>query len=151
TGCGGTVYDEIYITMANLPVPVITQNGNVLMSSQADTYQWYKNGILIPGATGKVYKPRGYGKYQVAVASTATGCSGESSSYFFVPDGRIYIGDIRVKLSPNPGNGLAKLIFSKLPPKPIKVTVYDRIGRRILVTTMINTVNDLNLAAYAKG
>jgi hypothetical protein len=85
------------------------------------------------------------------VTSTGTGCSGESNPYFFVPDGRIYIGDIRVKLSPNPGHGLAKLIFSKLPPKPIKVTVYDRVGRRILFTTMINTVNDINLAAYAKG
>jgi hypothetical protein len=151
TGCGGNVYDEVYITMANLPVPVITQEGNVLIASAADTYQWYKDGILIPGATGKVYKPRGYGKYKVMVTSTGTGCSGESNPYFFVPDGRIYIGDIRVKLSPNPGHGLAKLIFSKLPPKPIKVTVYDRVGRRILFTTMINTVNDINLAAYAKG
>jgi hypothetical protein len=151
TGCGGTVYDEIYITMARLPVPVITQEGNVLISSTADTYQWYKNGILIPGATGKVYKPRGYGKYKVMVTSISTGCSGESNPYFFVPDGRIYLGDIRVKLSPNPGNGLAKLIFSKLPPKPVRVTVYDRVGRRILFTTMINTVNDINLAAYAKG
>ncbi|HRP58389.1 PKD domain-containing protein, partial [Agriterribacter sp.] len=151
TGCGGTVYDEIYLSMANLPLPVITQKENVLMSSEADTYQWYKDGILIPGAIEKVYKPRGYGKYKVAVTSTATGCTGESNPYFFVPDGRIYIGDIRVKLSPNPGNGLAKLIFSKLPPKPIKVTVYDRVGRRILFTTMVNTVNDINLAAYAKG
>jgi hypothetical protein len=151
TGCGGTVYDEIYLTMANLPVPSITQSGNELIASDADSYQWYKNGILIQGATGKKYKPRGYGHYKVVVTSAGTGCSGESNVYFFVPDGRVYIGDIRVKLSPNPGNGLAKLIFSKLPPKPVKVTVYDRVGRRILFTTMINTVNDINLAAYAKG
>jgi hypothetical protein len=151
TGCGGTVYYEIYLTMANLPVPSITQSGNELIASDADSYQWYKNGILIQGATGKKYKPRGYGHYKVVVTSAGTGCSGESNVYFFVPDGRVYIGDIRVKLSPNPGNGLAKLIFSKLPPKPVKVTVYDRVGRRILFTTMINTVNDINLAAYAKG
>src|SRR5690606_1467677 len=110
TGCGGTVYDEIYLTMANLPVPSITQSGNELIASEADSYQWYKNGILIQGATGKKYKPRGYGLYKVVVTSAGTGCSGASNAYFFVPDGRVYIGDIRVKLSPNPGNGLAKLI-----------------------------------------
>ncbi|HRO45955.1 PKD domain-containing protein, partial [Agriterribacter sp.] len=151
TRCGITERDSIDLVIANLPTPSISQSGNELIASEADTYQWYKNGVLIPGATAKKYKPRGYGKYKVVVASTSTGCSGESAEYFFVPEGHTYIGDIKVKISPNPGNGLAKLIFSKLPPKPIKVTVYDRVGRRILVTTMINTVNDINLVAYAKG
>ncbi|HTN07385.1 PKD domain-containing protein [Agriterribacter sp.] len=151
TRCAVTVRDEIYLAITNLPLPSVTQSGNELIASEADTYQWYKNGMLIPGAIAKKYKPRGYGKYKVVVTSTSTGCSGESGAYFFVPEGHTYIGDIKVKISPNPGNGLAKLIFSKIPPKPIKVTVYDRVGRRILVTTMINTVNDINLVAYAKG
>ncbi|HEX5023976.1 MAG TPA: PKD domain-containing protein, partial [Agriterribacter sp.] len=151
TGCGKTVSDAINLDMANLPIPTITQVGIELVASQADTYQWYKNGILIPDATDKKYKPRGYGTYKVAVTSTGSACMGESNGYFFVPNGDIYLGDIRIKLSPNPGNGLAKLVFSKLPPKPVNVTVYDRVGRRILHTTMMNTVNEINLTAYAKG
>mgnify|MGYP006358104789 FL=1 len=151
TRCGITEKDTIDLVIANLPKPSITQLGNELVATDAENYQWYKNAVLIPGATAKKYKPRGYGKYKVVVTSTATGCVGESAEYFFVPEGHIYIGDIKVKISPNPGNGLAKLIFSKLPPKPIKVTVYDRVGRKILITTMNNTVNDINLVAYAKG
>ncbi|HRN55510.1 MAG TPA: PKD domain-containing protein, partial [Agriterribacter sp.] len=151
TRCGITERDTIDLVIANLPSPSISQSGNELIASAADSYQWYKNGMVIQGATNQKYKPRGYGRYKVAVTSTVTGCSGESPEYFFMPEGGIYIGDIRVKISPNPGNGLAKLIFSKLPSKPVKVTVYDRVGRKILVTTMINTVNDINLMTYAKG
>src|SRR5690606_9769377 len=131
--------------------PTITQSGIELIASQADSYQWYKNGVQIPNATDKKYKPRGYGYYRVVVSSNSTGCIGESPEYSFVPDGHIYLGDIRVKLSPNPGNGQSKLIFSKLPPKPVTVNIYDRIGRKILTTTKNNTVNDINLTTYAKG
>ncbi|MBX3253681.1 MAG: PKD domain-containing protein [Chitinophagaceae bacterium] len=150
SGCGVDIYDEIVVTMGSAPAPSITQQGNELISTNADTYQWYKGGVLIPGATDKKYKPRGYGTYTVRVTIGSSGCIGEAS-YFFVPAGDIYIGDIRVKVTPNPGNGLAKLILSKLPSKPIKVTVYDRIGRRVLVNTIVNTVNDLNLMPFAKG
>ncbi|MBX2925408.1 MAG: PKD domain-containing protein [Chitinophagaceae bacterium] len=150
SGCGADIYDEIVVIMGSAPTPSITQQGNELVSANADTYQWYKGGVLISGATNKKYKPRGYGTYTVRVTSGSSGCIGEAS-YFFVPAGDIYIGDIRVKVTPNPGNGLAKLILSKLPSKPIKVTVYDRIGRRVLVNTIVNTVNDLNLMPFAKG
>ncbi|MCC7526389.1 MAG: PKD domain-containing protein, partial [Chitinophagaceae bacterium] len=149
--CGITEKDSIDVVIANLPTPSISQSGNELVATDAENYQWYKNGVLIPGANAKKYKPRGYGRYKIAVTSVATGCYGESTEYFFVPEGQIYIGDIKIKISPNPGNGRAKLIFSKIPPKPIKVTIYDRVGRRILVTTMNNTVNDIDLMAYAKG
>lgn len=150
TGCNITLNDAIVITMGNAPMPTITQSGNELVCTNADTYQWYKGGILIPGATNNKYKPRGYGLYTVRVTIGSSGCAGEAS-YFFVPSGEIYIGDIRVKVTPNPGNGLSKLILSKLPAKPITVTVYDRVGRRVLINTIVNTVNDLNLTPFAKG
>lgn len=152
SGCSITVPSNVInISLGNLSMPAITQSGIELICTDADTYQWYKDGRIIPGATGKKYKPRGYGKYSVVVTSTTNGCTAESAVYFFVPNGDTYLGDIRIVVSPNPGNGQAKLIFSKLPPAPIKVTVYDRIGRRILFATMANTVNDLNLTPYAKG
>jgi hypothetical protein len=56
-----------------------------------------------------------------------------------------------VKVTPNPSNGFTKLVLSKVPVKPIMVTVYDAIGRRIISTTAINTVTDLNLMPFAKG
>lgn len=151
TGCGVTVRDTINVTMGNLPMPSITQSGLELISSDADGYQWYKDGNIIPGATGKKYKPRGYGNYSVEISNTAMGCSGKSADYWFVPSGQVYLGDVRVKVTPNPSNGFTKLVLSKVPAKPIIVTVYDAIGRRILSTTAINTVTDLNLMSFAKG
>jgi len=151
SGCGVTQPDEINVTLSNLPAPVITQSGLELICTDADSYQWYKDGILIPGATFKKYKPRGYGKYAVLVTNTALGCSGKSDDYWFTPDGQYYLQGIKVISTPNPSNGLSKLVISKLPPKPIRVSVYDRIGRKILVTTVINMVTDLNLTSYAKG
>ncbi|MGN6491790.1 MAG: PKD domain-containing protein [Agriterribacter sp.] len=150
SGCSQNVYDEIVVAMGTAPTPTITLQGNELVCSNADTYQWYKGGVLIPGATSKNYKPRGYGYYSVRVTVGSNGCVGEAT-FFFVPVGDIYLGDIRVKATPNPGNGLAKLILSKLPSKPIKVSVYDRVGRLVMVSIIVNTVNDLNLTKFAKG
>lgn len=150
SGCNQNIYDEIVVSMGTAPKPTITLQGNELVSSNADTYQWYKGGVLIPGATNKNFKPKGYGYYSVRVTVGSSGCIGEAT-FFFVPIGDIYLGDMRVKVTPNPGNGLAKLILSKLPAKPVKVSVYDRVGRLVMVTTIVNTVNDLNLTKFAKG
>ncbi|MBN8790335.1 MAG: PKD domain-containing protein, partial [Terrimonas sp.] len=150
-GCGSPVTDAINVTMGNLPSPVITQSGLELICTQADTYQWYKDGILIPGATNQRYKAKGYGVYSVVVTNTALACSGKSADYWFVPAGEFYLGDIRLKITPNPSAGQTKLVVSKLPPKPIKMTVYDRIGRRLITREISNAVNDINMTGYAKG
>ncbi|MFT3747636.1 MAG: PKD domain-containing protein [Agriterribacter sp.] len=150
-GCGSPVTDAVNVTMGNLPSPVITQSGLELICTQADTYQWYKDGILIPGATNQKYKARGYGVYSVVVTNTALACSGRSADYWFVPAGDFYLGDIRLKITPNPSTGQTKLVLSKLPPEPIKMTVYDRIGRRLITREISNAVNDINMTGYAKG
>ncbi|MBX3241695.1 MAG: PKD domain-containing protein [Chitinophagaceae bacterium] len=148
TSCSVEVEDEIVVTTSSAPTPSITQSGNELISSPADSYQWYKGGELIPGATARSLKPKGYGNYSVVVGSGD--CLGEAN-YFFVPNGEIYLGDIRVKVTPNPSYGQPKLILSKLPHKQVKVSVFDRIGRKVLVTYIVNTVNELDLTAFAKG
>ena len=148
TACGVTERGQVVVTASNTPVPTITESGNMLTVTEGDSYQWYKGGELIPGATGKTLKPKGYGLYSVAVGHAV--CPGEAS-YFFVPSGNIYLGDIRVKVTPNPSYGQPKLVLSKLPNKPIQVSIYDRIGRKVLITHIVNTVNEINLTAFAKG
>ena len=150
TKCGTTVNDTITINVVDYGAATITQSGNTLECSIASSYQWYKDGQLIPGATGKVYKPKGYGVYKVNVTG-ANGCSGDSEPYFFLPDIGHYLGDIRCKISPTPAHGEAFLIFSKLPPNPVRVTIYDRVGRKLMITTASNNVNRLNVTTFAKG
>jgi hypothetical protein len=52
----------------------VTMNAN-----QGDSYQWYNNGVLIPGATSQTYVATVSGEYTVTVTN-AGGCSGTSSA-----------------------------------------------------------------------
>jgi PKD repeat protein/glucose/arabinose dehydrogenase len=48
-------------------------------SSTANAYQWKKNGVFIPGASGPVFRTKSNGTYSV-MAYSAEGCSIESNS-----------------------------------------------------------------------
>ena len=63
-----------YITVnPTPPIPTITQNGLVLTSSTASTYQWQFNTVDIPGATDQSYTVTQSGAYTVIVGDT-NGC-----------------------------------------------------------------------------
>jgi hypothetical protein len=58
----------------------ICQNGGVELrlrvpSSTAYSYQWYKDGIAIPNATGHEYRATEVGRYTAQVTHRASGCS----------------------------------------------------------------------------
>jgi glucose/arabinose dehydrogenase len=55
------------------PQPTITDDGAVLTASDANSWQWYLNGVLIPNATGQVYEAVEAGTYYV-VANLGTNC-----------------------------------------------------------------------------
>lgn len=48
-----------------MDAPTITYNGYQLISSAANSYQWFLEGFLIPGATGQIYAPTENGNYSV--------------------------------------------------------------------------------------
>jgi hypothetical protein len=80
------------ITVNPLPAPpVITQDNNVLTSSAATSYQWYLNGIIIPGATSQTLVITQLGMYAVEI-SNSNGCKAIDSiaaipfSSFSTPD-----------------------------------------------------------------
>ena len=76
-GCE-TRSEEVLVSVVPNPTkPEITRQGSMLLSSEADFYQWYKGEEPIPGATGRQYDVMTSGVYWVRVRN-ATGC--ESSS-----------------------------------------------------------------------
>ncbi len=89
TGCT-TTSPAVVVTVNALPVTTITAGSSTTMcaggsvalsapaSGGADLYQWYKNGVLITGATNQVYTASATGNYTVKVDSTAIGCSAVS-------------------------------------------------------------------------
>ena len=64
------------------PAPVISYNsaGNYLYTGSYATYQWYKNGTPITGATGSILTVTGAGEYKVVV-SDANGCYVAAAPY----------------------------------------------------------------------
>jgi hypothetical protein len=94
-----------------LPNPVITYNtvtGVMYTSSSYITYQWYKNTLVIPGATSWSMYPSGNGDYRVAVTDS-NGCQSFSSIYqlknWIGPNGVSNIGNGgEIHIYPNPAS-----------------------------------------------
>jgi len=61
--------------------PLISQNGDTLSSSAATSYQWYLNGTVIQGATGRVFIALQSGNYTVQITDQ-NGCVSLSESRF---------------------------------------------------------------------
>ena len=80
-GCVSVASSGTTVTVNSLPsTPAITPSGPTtfcadgsvtLTSSTASTYQWYKNAVLIPGATNQPYSPTTSGTYTVVVTNVA--------------------------------------------------------------------------------
>ncbi len=50
-------------------LPDLTVSGDTLFAPEAKTYQWLRDGVLIPGATGRFHVPTAGGSYAVRIRS----------------------------------------------------------------------------------
>ncbi|RYZ27421.1 MAG: T9SS type A sorting domain-containing protein, partial [Sphingobacteriales bacterium] len=80
--------DEIQVTVAGISISAAgsailcgDDDSTVLSVSPAMTVQWYRNGTLIPGATGAALTVDSEGYYR---AVSQGGCYSDSSNYIFV-------------------------------------------------------------------
>ena len=63
---------SIYTVTANpLVKPVITVDNEFISTSAYLSYQWYKNGVAITGATNQIYKVKDNGQYSIKVADVS--------------------------------------------------------------------------------
>jgi|GEM_PF-2145019 len=86
----GASYDSLirtnYITFnQGLPVPVLTLSGTVLSTTAtATSYQWYRNGTVISGATSPSYNLTLDGTYKLVITNT-NGCTTSSANFSYFP------------------------------------------------------------------
>lgn len=88
-GCTSPASAGTIVTVNALPAtPTVSANGPLtfcadgsltLTSTSASSYQWYKGGVAISGATAQTYSPTTTGNYTVVVKN-ASGCSSTASS-----------------------------------------------------------------------
>jgi hypothetical protein len=121
-GCPGV--DSVSMTFHPSPTPLISQSGNTLSSSAAVTYQWYRNGGLLPGATQQTHIATQSGTYTVVVTD-ANGCEGASNPLVVTIVGLDEVQfDPNLQVFPNPF-GSAFTVELDLPePLDVTATVY---------------------------
>ncbi|HEX8514580.1 MAG TPA: PKD domain-containing protein [Bacteroidia bacterium] len=75
-----------YITIKpRLSIPVVTFNNGILTTtSVAPTYQWYRNNVVISGATSSSFTPTLDGTYKLVITNT-NGCASTSLNYSHFP------------------------------------------------------------------
>ncbi len=131
--CGnGASSPNFNVTVNPIPAtPVITQVpvGDTLISSAATGNQWYLNGVAIPGATGKKYKPVYLGSYTVVV--TLNGCSSLPSNTIVVTK-IVATLDLEVSHSfevyPNPSHGQFNIKVVSGKPIELSIEIYNNVG-----------------------
>ncbi len=128
--------------------PVITQLGSVLTSTLATTYQWYLNGIIIPGATSQNYTTTGIGNYHVEV-TYFNACPYPSNTISFVATG-MSVHDLHSEfiLSPNPSTDFIQVNFIAKNSEEITFQIMNTIGQLLLETKMNVKEGDVLLEKF---
>lgn len=95
-----------YVTVhATPPIPTITQNGLVLTSSPAFSYQWQYNTLDIPGATNQSYTVTQSGVYTVVVADS-NGCNSSVNMDVIISGVEELWNEKNISVYPNPNAGV---------------------------------------------
>lgn len=126
-------YTSCFINNAAPAQPTITQNGNSLTSSPASAYQWYENGVLVPGATSQTYTPTQSGIIVVRVTD-ANGCVWTYSDLFVfqLSTGILDSYDpSELVVYPNPATDVIRFRGSFLDGNDYEIRIFDAFGRLV--------------------
>jgi hypothetical protein len=151
--CKRTVTGNAVITINALPSkPVITRDVNGdLVSSATSGNQWYKDGVLISGATGQTYKATTAGNYTVVV--TQNGCKSPTSDAFnFIPTGLTNLGAGQfMHVYPNPAQSVIRLDFRVNGSQRITAVLHDLAGKEVWKDNGLTAGSTLPVSQLAAG
>jgi hypothetical protein len=162
TNCASTA--TATVTVAAAPAtPTLTSSGTAatgitLTSSAASGNQFYRNNVLIPGATGTSYlinSGSNNGSYTVTVTNAA-GCSATSAAVnVTVTAATAAQASTALSVAPNPTrDGLLTLELSGFR-EAVTLTVTNSLGQRVAESTVASTAlaqkQTLNLSALPAG
>ncbi|MFI5219979.1 MAG: T9SS type A sorting domain-containing protein [Bacteroidia bacterium] len=166
-GCSKTS-SGVAVTVNPLPSAAVTANGPLSFcaggsvtftaaSGTGYTYQWKKNGVIIGGATNKMYTATTAGTYKVVVSNSATGCTKTSAGQVVsVPckvQGDLISGDNAVTIFPNPAN--ESVVISSEAGDIREIIIFDALGRQVfskaLTTPNSNLQTQIDVSGFDKG
>ncbi|MEO6169133.1 MAG: T9SS type A sorting domain-containing protein [Chitinophagales bacterium] len=124
-----TLTIDDYITVYPTPLlPEITQNGFVLTSTPAFSYQWQLNTVNIAGATDQSYTVLQSGLYTVLTASEQGCISSIDFDVFITHIPNVPVNDV-ISISPNPSAGIVTVDLKKMTTSKASISVADALGR----------------------
>lgn len=131
-------------------IPTITKNGTSLVSSSASSYQWFKNGVKISGATSQTYTPTSDGIYLVKTTDANACIYQYSAGYKYTVVTGIENQESlssRILIVPNPSNGVFSVVgFDS--DEEYSISITDMLGKTIFTADNTNT---LDLSNQNKG
>ena len=140
-----------YITVYPYPAPQgINQSGDSLIANAgAVSYQWYHNGVLIPGATEYFYIAPESGNYNV-VATDANGCEVEAVIFDVVAGVNPVSENPGFILFPNPA-GESLLISAPGYPDESPLKIMDALGREVYRSVIFGERTKIDISQLANG
>jgi len=138
---------SIMVTTSNLATPVITQKGNLLVSSATIGNQWFFNGNAIAaGDTLPTLQPAQNGSY--TVVATVNGCVSSISAPFNYTAST----SPTIQSYPNPITNQVTISWpSGTMPDILTVSISDLQGRPIVVVENIQSGQSIDVSALAPG
>ena len=115
---------------SNPTKPTITLNGNSLYSSNPTGNQWFRNTLLITGATNSSFIPTQSGSYTTLVTNL-NNCKTESDPFSFIVSGINEIESSTFQVYPNPNNGSFTIQLKNTADKNGTITIVDMLGRTV--------------------
>jgi hypothetical protein len=129
--CNGPTFGSAKVAVFPIPpTPAITQYGNELYASSCCGNQWYKNRILLPGATSQTINPVESGHYFDIV--TLNSCvSDTSNDIYFVVEGTDNQFGGRMIIKPNPARESIQILLDPQLKQPVTFDFYSTTGQRV--------------------
>ncbi|HVI44319.1 MAG TPA: PKD domain-containing protein [Chitinophaga sp.] len=137
----------------NVPaIPLIAQRGDSLESTPARSYQWYRNGSVIPGATTRTIRAKADGSYYVTVGSGGD-CNATSAplAMIITAVNEAVLTANPLKIFPNPSAGAVYLQLEKQPAKPLYIAVYNHTGLMVHSVLVKDKQTVMDLSRLPKG
>jgi photosystem II stability/assembly factor-like uncharacterized protein len=130
--------------------PMISRDGDILISNIKLGNQWYRNDSLIAGANSDKYIPKVEGKYYTIISNYS--CLSDTSNIIEFPVGITTKNGMNLKIYPNPASNLVFFEFPKFS-KEWEVMLMDLNGRIITKQKVNNLkmqidISDLNSGIY---
>ena len=142
SGVSDTTKKEIQVNP--LPfVPTITQSGDTLYSSSANSYQWYDSYGPLSGETNNYFVPQQSGQYYVGVSNEFQ-CTSFSDFFDFELNTSVDFFSVELVVFPNPFNN--EIIVSSGKFGYIdRIIIYDVYGKQVF-HSLVRQENEIKLS-----